>query len=284
MIGGCAASLWRSDQGPKARARYSAAVVEPSGYLLCGTPRTGSTLLCSLLASTDVLGRPQSYFREPDEVSWARRLGVAVDGGAARDYGAFVRAVRAAGTTDNGVFGARVMGGSLPRMVAGVAGVAAGLGTSGGTDPTDLAVLEAALGPLALVWLRREDVVAQAVSWCRAEQTGYWQQGDAAVRRPRQDVPELLRVAGTIQEHDAAWQSWFDAQGVRPHQVTYDELVHDPRATVEAVAAHLAVDVPPDWRPASPHRRQADRTNERWADALRSALPGPYGSRTESDG
>jgi LPS sulfotransferase NodH len=51
--------------------------VAPSSYLLCGTPRTGSTFLCSLLASTGVAGRPESFFREPDERWWAERLGVA---------------------------------------------------------------------------------------------------------------------------------------------------------------------------------------------------------------
>src|SRR5205814_9813031 len=52
------------------------ASVDSSGidaYLLCGTPRTGSTLLCGLLRSTDVAGRPESYFRLPDEQAWADR-------------------------------------------------------------------------------------------------------------------------------------------------------------------------------------------------------------------
>ena len=45
--------------------------------LICATPRTGSTLLCGLLASTKVAGQPESYFREPDEQLWAARWGIA---------------------------------------------------------------------------------------------------------------------------------------------------------------------------------------------------------------
>ena len=45
--------------------------------LICATPRTGSTLLCGLLASTKVAGHPESYFREPDEQLWAARWGIA---------------------------------------------------------------------------------------------------------------------------------------------------------------------------------------------------------------
>jgi len=36
-----------------------------NAYLICGTPRTGSTLLCDLLRATGIAGRPESYFRLP---------------------------------------------------------------------------------------------------------------------------------------------------------------------------------------------------------------------------
>jgi trehalose 2-sulfotransferase len=234
-----------------------------SGYLLCGTPRTGSTLLCSLLSSTDVLGRPASYFREADEAMWARRLGVPVAGERARDYRAFVRAVRADGTTDNGVFGARIMWGSLERVTEGL---------RTGSSRSDLALLEQALGPLTMVFLRREDVVGQAVSWSRAEQTGFWQHGDRVERRPRQDLAQLKGFVETIDAHNEAWRVWFDRQGVEPEQVTYEQLVRDPRSVVEAIADRLQVVVPATWRARSPHRRQADRTSAEWAAALRAAL------------
>ncbi|MGH3680948.1 MAG: Stf0 family sulfotransferase [Natronosporangium sp.] len=42
-------------------------------YLICATSRTGSTLLCGLLRSTGVAGRPESYVRQPDEPAWGRR-------------------------------------------------------------------------------------------------------------------------------------------------------------------------------------------------------------------
>jgi trehalose 2-sulfotransferase len=235
------------------------------GYLLCGTPRTGSTLLCSLLSSTGVLGRPESYFREPDEVAWARRLGVPVTGGRAGDYAGFVRAVRAEATTSNGVFAARIMWGSLERVIEGLA-------VSSGRS--DRAVLEEALGPLAFVFLRREDVVAQAASWSRAEQTGFWQHGDAVRRPPQQDLDQLAGLVGTIRQHNAEWQSWFDRHEVRPLHVTYEQLVRDPRATVAAIAARLGITVPGSWQPVSPHRKQADAINAGWAAAFRAVRSG----------
>jgi len=46
--------------------------------------------LCSLLSSTAALGRPESYFREPDEAAWAERLGVPKMGRRVRHYRDFV--------------------------------------------------------------------------------------------------------------------------------------------------------------------------------------------------
>ncbi|WP_088289414.1 Stf0 family sulfotransferase [Kineosporia sp. A_224] len=236
---------------------------EPSGYLLCGTPRTGSTLLCSLLRSTGVLGRPESYFREPDEAAWARRLGVGVAAERAADYPSYVRAVRAAATTGNGVFAARVMWGSLDRVVHGLGG-----------QPGDheIRALEGALGPLVFVHLRRLDVVAQAVSWCRAEQTGYWQDGDSALREPYEDAHLLRRLHDTVLAHEAAWSSWFDRHALRPLEVSYEEIVAEPGDVVRRIAEHVGVVIPSTWQPVLEHRRQADSLDDLWRAAMRSAL------------
>ena len=227
--------------------------VTPSSYLLCGTPRTGSTFLCSLLSSTGVAGHPESYFREPDEPWWAERLGVP-----GADFPRFVAAVSAAGRTGNGVFAARVMWGSIEHVVGRLPAAA-----------SDLAALERALGPLRLVHLRRADAVAQAVSWTRAEQTGYWQQRDERRAPPRLDLDRIDATVRTIRAHDQAWSDWFDRQGAVPLRVAYEQLVRDPGATVRRILAHLGVDAPPGWQPRSPHEKQADGLNAAWARAYR---------------
>ena len=131
-------------------------------YFVCATPRTGSSLLLGLLASTGLAGRPEAYFRDPDEGDRARRWGIAGPDDSAFDYRQFVGAAREAGTTPNGVFGAKLMWGTLDEVVAKLAP---------DTTGADRAVLTGVFGPLSFVYLRREDEVAQAVSWLRAEQT-----------------------------------------------------------------------------------------------------------------
>lgn len=247
---------------------YAPLVSTVTGYLLCGTPRTGSTLLCGLLTSTGVLGRPQSWFREPDEVDIARKLGVPVARGRPADYRHYVRAVGVDGRTPNGVFAARVMWGSLNHVVAGLAGP---------DEACDLDVLQDALGPLAVVHLRRTDIVAQAVSWCRAEQTGFWQRGDIVHREPSEDARQLLEFVRTIRDHEKAWRDWFGLNGVQPVELTYEGLVDDAADAVGRVVDRLGVVLPHGWRPRPADTRQADDLNRRWAAALRAALDAQSG-------
>lgn len=60
-----------------------------AAYLVCGTPRTGSTLLCGLLAATGVAGKPESYFRLHDVGSYAEAWGVQAGPDGTLDYGEY---------------------------------------------------------------------------------------------------------------------------------------------------------------------------------------------------
>nr|WP_245766264.1 Stf0 family sulfotransferase [Sulfitobacter brevis] len=44
--------------------------------MICATPRSGSTLLCTLLRSTGIAGDPNSYFRPNDVAEWALEWGL----------------------------------------------------------------------------------------------------------------------------------------------------------------------------------------------------------------
>jgi trehalose 2-sulfotransferase len=78
-----------------------------SSYLICATPRTGSSLLCGLLDSTGVAGHPESWFRRQDEREFAVRWGIADPPDGAFGDADYFLAAAAAGSTANGVFAAR---------------------------------------------------------------------------------------------------------------------------------------------------------------------------------
>ena len=169
-----------------------------NAYLLCGTPRTGSTLLCGLLQSTNVAGRPESYFRVPDEQTWANRWRLPRRPDGTFNYHDYIRAAIATGTTPNGVFGARVMWGTLDEIVTRLSSVYPLLAGA------DLQLLTRAFGSLRFVYLWRADIVAQAVSWVRAEQTHFWQDGDESLQsyQPQFDFEQIRTLVQTIAEHE----------------------------------------------------------------------------------
>jgi LPS sulfotransferase NodH len=99
--------------------------VPTASYLVCGTPRGGTSLSCGLLAGTGLAGRPEEYFWRDDEPAWSRRWGVAGSG-----FAAYLRAAIAQGTTPNGVFGAKVMFGYLPDLLGKLAALPGNQGRS----------------------------------------------------------------------------------------------------------------------------------------------------------
>jgi len=250
----------------------------PDAYFICATPRTGSSLLLGLLASTGVAGRPEAYFRAPDEQSWTERwaLSPAADGRV--DYAEFVPAARAAGRTENGVFGAKLMWGTLDEVVDKLAAVYpddAGPGA-------DLTLLTRAFGEIRFVHLSRDDVVAQAVSWLRAEQTGTWYIGDstpgAGAVEPRFDEMGIRAYAERIAQHNAQWEQWFSSFGIEPHIVRYEQLCADMVSATRGILDFLQLE--PACR--SPHRRSAfaaERRAERALDRTVQRSAGPTAGR-----
>lgn len=240
--------------------------ISTGSYLICATPRSGSTLLCGLLRSTGVAGRPESYFRLPDEQSWADRWRIARKPGGSFDYRDYVRAAVAEGRTENGVFDARVIWGTMDEMAAKLDAVHPDLAGA----HRDL--LTRAFGRTRFIHLWRDDTVAQAVSWVRAEQTNYWQQGDIASpgRKPCFDIERIHDCVRTVDEHNAAWRNWFASVDVRPHLVRYEELTADITGVIRGILSFLGLELPGGRTVVPRHHRQADEINDEWIARYRA--------------
>jgi len=238
-----------------------------NSYLLCATPRSGSTLLCGLLTSTGVAGRPDSYFRREDLQAYADRWGVSRSAHGAVDAGAFVRAAVAAGSTSNGVFGARIMWGTMSELTSALASLDHGRAVSA------LELLTGAFGRPRFLHLRRTDTVAQAVSWARAEQTHFWHPGEEIAsggHEPLFDRNLIARLVNTIDAHEAAWQAWFAVQGITAHEITYEDLAQDPVGVTRAVLDFLGLILPADRVITVRDRRQGDDLNADWIARFRN--------------
>ena len=232
-------------------------------YLICATPRTGSTLLCGLMTSTKIAGRPESYFRQPDEQLWAARWDIGRSSDGVFEYSEFVRAGLAAGRTENGVFAARIMWGTLDYLIDRLATV---FPTLAGDD---LDLLNQAFGHTDFIYLHRDDVLAQAVSWHRAEQTNVWHQTDQeeskqAGQEPRFDFDQICKFVQMIEEHNSAWRAWFDSVGIQPYMVRYEDLDADPVGVACEILDFLGLKLPTGRLIKTRQRRLADELNTQW--------------------
>lgn len=249
----------------------NATEVQADSYLICATPRTGSTLLCGLLASTGVAGRPGSYFRQPDEQAWATQWKIINPSAGTFSYSEFVQAAILEGRTSNGVFAARIMWGTLNELARKLGEIHSDLAGSG------LDLLNRAFGRTRFVYLRRGDIVAQAVSWLRAEQTDVWletnrDQHKTPGREACFDFDKLYKLVQLIENHNVAWRKWFTFVGVRPYLVRYEELEADPVGVTRGVLDFLGLELPADREIVVQHRRLADELNARWIDRYQARL------------
>lgn len=245
-------------RGRIASVTVTAADVE--SYLICATPRSGSTLLCGLLESSGVAGRPASYFNRKTLDRYAGAWGVSRARDGRIDH-AFVQAAMTAGSTPNGVFAARVMGETWPELIGDLAAAAPD------AIRTDAELLEAEFGRLRYVHLRRDDVVAQAVSWVKSLQTHYWHPGEEREpggQPPRYDRELIGRLVTAVEEYEAAWRHWFAAHGIQPYEVTYEQLATDPLGTAGRVLEQLGLTVPDGRQLQIRDQRQADQINREW--------------------
>ena len=141
------------------------------------------------------------------------------------------------------------------------------------------------LSPMTFIYISRQDKIAQAVSMAKALQTGQWtsrmEAGPGA--RLRYDFAMIANCLNDIARQDPDWRRWFDANGVTPHQVTYDDLTADADAVVRDIVGLLGVhNDEPDVVDLPPVNKQGDETSEEWTERFEREL-NERGGRLEDD-
>jgi trehalose 2-sulfotransferase len=261
-------------------------------YLVCATPRSGSTLLCEALERTGVAGRPREYFealketgvpRRPREYFWGLRSPEVIrllphdsqlDREGERsatwsrdDYARHLAAALSAGTTPNGVFGAKLMWSYFNDFLE----LMRGIPRFGGMG--DGSLLNAAFPELKYVFVSRSDKVRQAVSLWRALQTWVWRKSDAhGADEPEQRVvysfDAIDHLLDQLRRHEDAWRGFFFRIGQRPLALYYEDVAGDLDGSVARVLDTLGIERPPASAPArQAMHRQSDELSESWVQS-----------------
>lgn len=216
-----------------------------SAYIVCSTPRSGSTLLCDLLTASGVAGEPHSYLRPQDINEWAEEWGIS--GPAAvtdpKFNRAYLAAMTQAGKADTAVFGLRLMWQSIGEA-------SARFNAALGGEADFAHQFGQLFGSTLFIHLSRQDKLAQAVSLVRAQQTGLWhvaadgseRERTAPAQAPVFDAGQITQARNMLTADDAGWFSFFEERGIQPLHLTYETLAADPQATLADALGALGCD------------------------------------------
>jgi trehalose 2-sulfotransferase len=274
-------------------------------YLVCATPRSGSTLVCHALRETGVAGRPEEYFealrhsgrpRRPEEYflgvedqSIRDHLGEREIGAeppprsplwSRAAYDRYLEWAFEAGTTENGVFGAKLMWGYFGDFVSLLRNVPA---------YRDLALTEllpAAFPNLTFVRVVRANKLRQAVSLWKAVQTATWREDQASAKAASVEDDDAPPYRTFIEEHrpqlrfhyraiahlldqllaeEASWDAFFEHCGIKPVLVLYENFAADYETSTLNLLERLDLAPPQGFEFEPRMKRQSDRVNDDWA-------------------
>ena len=273
-------------------------------YLVCATPRSGSTLVCHALGETGVAGRPEEYFealrhsgrpRRPEEYfvgvedpSIRDHLGERAVGGeqpprsplwSRAAYDRYLEWAFEAGTTANGVFGAKLMWGYFGDFVSLLRNVPAY------RDVPLAELLPVVFPDLTLVRVVRANKVRQAVSLWKAVQTATWREDQVSAGAGSVENDSGAPYRSFIEEHrpqlrfhyraishlldrllteEARWDAFFEHCGIKPVLVLYENFAADYETSTLNLLDRLDLS-PPDGFEFEPRmKRQSDRVNDDW--------------------
>jgi LPS sulfotransferase NodH len=236
-------------------------------YIICGTPRTGSTLLCDLLASTKRAGAPDSFYGRKFMPDWAVAWHLPEPSTMSeRDYAiAYLYAAMRAGKAGTSIFGLRLMRENLDELSALFDLVYPGL-------PSDKARFDKAFGKILYIHLFRENKLEQAISYVKAEQTGLWHVAPdgteierlAPPQERRYDFARLKAEVEKLEAYDAAWHTWFAAQGLTPLTIGYETLAADPAASLIRICDALGIAAPKAAEVRPGVAKLSDETSRDW--------------------
>ncbi len=278
-------------------------------YLVCATQRSGSTLVCQALKQTGVAGVPEEYFealqhsgrpRRPEEYFTGlddptilshlgeRQRRAADDPEPASPlwtrtaYDRYLEWAMEQGTTDNGVFGAKLMWNYFGDFVSLLRNV---------PEYRDLPLAEllpAVFPDLTFVRVVRANKVRQAVSLWKAIQTATWRQENPAQAKEmsalaedsdtppyknfmdehlpalRFDYNAISHLIGGILRDEARWDAFFEHVRIRPVLVLYENFAADQDTSTASVLSQLGLEGPQGFHFEPRMKSQSDGLNDDW--------------------
>jgi len=224
-------------------------------YMICATPRSGSTLLCEALRHTGFAGNPDEYFGPMHVARWQEKWQAHSE----REY---LEKVMQEGLGNNGVWGVKVMRLYWRNLIAQLQSV------NGGLHKSEIELLNMRFPGLRFIWITRRNKVRQAISWMKFVQgmAWIWEDDKPQVITGLKFQPAVITEFITQTAiHEAAWLSFFQQSDVQPYIVVYEDFVNAYEETAREILDYLGISYPcPLVFCQRRMQKQADVMTEQW--------------------
>lgn len=206
-------------------------------YIICSTPRSGSTLLAEGLKSTNLAGMPHEYFNVDHKSDYLKRWHF-------KSLEAYVNLLKKYRVSDNGVFGFKIHFNQFSNEF-----VETGL--------------ETCFPNLKYVFIKRQDKIAQGISLEKAYQTNQWSSKFDSDKTAQFKFKDIKKRVNDISAQELSWDNYFSNNGIEPLIIHYEELEKNYEASIIRILKYLGVDhtcsIPP-----MQIKKQRNLTNRIW--------------------
>jgi LPS sulfotransferase NodH len=222
-------------------------------YVICFTERSGSTMLCSLLQQTNLLGMPDEYVnpRDPMQLYLKTCPATTLEG-----YFDLLRRIQ---TTPNGIFGMKSCFFDFKPLI-------------------EMGVVGKLLNPVQFIYLTRRDIILQAISGYLARQSGIWHISSQAAgsenpnySKVEYDEELILNLIDSQVKERLEWERFFTLYSIEPLRIVYEDIVESPITCLKQILNFLGEDTDistDDIRPKTV--KMGDETAYNWAERIRA--------------
>lgn len=185
-------------------------------YVICATPRSGSTLLAKGLQSTNIAGLPHEYFNIDHQSDYLKRW----DFKELEDYIGLLQKHR---VSSNGIFGFKIHYNQY-------------------VETFDKKNLSSYFNNLNYIFITREDKIMQGISLEKAMQTQKWSSEFIPIRKSRFNYKGIKNRIDTINSQESNWLKYFRTYGIKPYIVRYEDLEQKYELTIKEVLEFLKIE------------------------------------------
>ena len=215
-------------------------------YFVCSTPRCGSSVFCEALCNTQLAGAPTEYFDKAIEQRFWKHWNV-------QSREEFIELLLKKKTSPNGVFGTKT---HLNQYK-----------TTFGFDE-----LPTRFSGLSYIWIRRSDIVAQAVSYTKAVQLELWTHHGNARKGSElvYDFKQIKHFKDRVESEDEKWRVFFQSHNIEPLTLVYEDFSDKLLETVNDTLKFIGVEASQEVsiEPIS-LVKQADAVSQQWCERFR---------------